>query len=214
MTLFIFGTGGHAKVIADIVEKQNAFKTVAFIDEKNTVKSLSGYPVILQKDLAQDTEGFAIVAIGDNFTRKIVAEKIIKSFPHLRFTKAIHPTAQIASNVHIGAGTVVMANATINPDSNIEEHCIVNTSSSLDHDCKMESYSSVAPGVITGGNVSIGTMSAIGIGSIISHGKSIAKNTVIGAGSLVIQDIPEKVVAYGSPAKVVRTRAENEPYLN
>jgi galactoside O-acetyltransferase len=33
---------------------------------------------------------------------------------------------------------------------------------------------------------------------------SIGENSVVGAGSVVLKDIPANVVAFGSPAKVVR----------
>jgi acetyltransferase-like isoleucine patch superfamily enzyme len=42
------------------------------------------------------------------------------------------------------------------------------------------------------------------MGALVVDGVSIKKNSVIGAGSLVTKDIPEGVVAYGSPAKIVR----------
>lgn len=44
----------------------------------------------------------------------------------------------------------------------------------------------------------------IGAGSIILPGVTIGENSVIGAGSLVTKDIPENVLAYGSPCKVVK----------
>ena len=36
-------------------------------------------------------------------------------------------------------------------------------------------------------------------------GISIGKNSIIGAGSLVTKDIPANVVAYGFPAKVIKS---------
>lgn len=45
----------------------------------------------------------------------------------------------------------------------------------------------------------------IGAGSIILPGVTIGENTVIGAGSLVTKNIPTNVLAYGSPAQVMKT---------
>lgn len=44
---------------------------------------------------------------------------------------------------------------------------------------------------------------SIGGGSIIL-GVTIGKNSLIGAGSVVTKDIPDNVLAYGNPAKVIR----------
>ena len=54
--------------------------------------------------------------------------------------------------------------------------------------------------------VSISDDCDIGIGSIILPGVTIGRGVQIGAGSVVTSSIPDYSVAYGSPAKVTRTR--------
>lgn len=44
----------------------------------------------------------------------------------------------------------------------------------------------------------------LGAGTIVLPGMTIGDNSVIGAGSLVTKDIPTNIVAFGSPAKVIR----------
>ena len=39
------------------------------------------------------------------------------------------------------------------------------------------------------------------------------KNSVVGAGSLVTKDLPDNVLAYGNPAKIIRPREEGENFL-
>ncbi len=52
--------------------------------------------------------------------------------------------------------------------------------------------------------VVIGDHVWIGGGVIILPGVTIGNNVVIGAGSVVTKDIPDNVIAYGNPCKVVR----------
>ena len=52
--------------------------------------------------------------------------------------------------------------------------------------------------------VTIGDNVWIGGGVIIMPGVSIGNNVVIGAGSVVTEDIPDDVIAYGSPCRVER----------
>jgi acetyltransferase-like isoleucine patch superfamily enzyme len=106
-----------------------------------------------------------------------------------------------------------MAGVSINPCSSIGRFCILNTNSSLDHDSILEDFSSLAPGATTGGNCRIGQYSAVGIGAVVIHGIDVGEHTVIGAGSLVMRSMESFVVAYGSPARVIRHRKQEEKYL-
>ena len=72
---------------------------------------------------------------------------------------------------------------------------------------------SIAPGATLGGNVRVGGGSAISLGVGVIHGITIGEDTVIGAGAVVVRDMPPGVVAYGVPARVIRTRARGERYL-
>ena len=54
------------------------------------------------------------------------------------------------------------------------------------------------------GEVILKRNSKLGSHSTILPGVTIGKNSIIGAHSLVISDIPDNVLAYGIPAKVIR----------
>ena len=58
--------------------------------------------------------------------------------------------------------------------------------------------------------VKIGNGCWIGGGVIILPGITIGDGTVIGAGSVVTKDIPDNVVAFGSPCKVYREINERD----
>lgn len=47
----------------------------------------------------------------------------------------------------------------------------------------------------------------IGVGSAVLKGVSIGAGSVIGARSVVTKDIPESVIAVGSPARVVKEKS-------
>lgn len=44
----------------------------------------------------------------------------------------------------------------------------------------------------------------IGGGAIIMPGVTIGNNVVIGAGSVVTKNIPDDVIVYGNPCRVIR----------
>lgn len=203
----------------DIIEKEAAYRIVGLIDAfKKAGESSYDYPVLgKEEDLPSlvkkhDLHG-CFIAIGDNWKRHLVKQKISKIAPNLNYVSAVHPSAQIARNVNIGIGTAVMAGVIINGDSKAGRFCILNSNASLDHDCLMEDYSSLAPNATVGGSVTVGAFSAVSLGANVIHGRRIGKHTVVGAGSLVIHDMPDNSVALGSPAEVIRQRKEGDEYL-
>ena len=58
----------------------------------------------------------------------------------------------------------------------------------------------------TKGGISIGDDVWLGFGVIVLDGVRIGKGAVIGAGAVVTRDIPDGAIAFGVPARVVRTR--------
>lgn len=53
------------------------------------------------------------------------------------------------------------------------------------------------------GEITIGDNVFIGAGTILLYGAHIGSNVVIGAGSIVVKDIPDNVVAVGSPCRPI-----------
>lgn len=218
-SVVVIGASGHAKVVIDILEKAGKYQIHGLVDAYKPVGGFQfGYEILGTEEYLpalvenRNVSG-GIIAIGDNWKRHLMTEKIRSLVPDFKFISAVHPSAVVARGVTIGEGTVLMAGAIVNSDSRIGNFCILNTNSSLDHDCLMEDYASLAPGVTTGGNVSIGGFTAISLGCSIAHGVIIGEHTVLGAGALALENIPGHCVAYGIPAKIIRERGEGERYL-
>jgi len=55
------------------------------------------------------------------------------------------------------------------------------------------------------GQVTLKENAKLGSHSTVLPGVTIGKNSIVGAHSLVIEDIPDNVIAFGVPAKVVRS---------
>lgn len=209
----IFGTGGHAKVIYDILSIQKVYRVVSFISLNEVINQFKSIPHISQRDFERSGFEAGIVAVGDNFARNQVVNFIKSVKPNFEFITAVHHSSTIAADVTIGSGTVVMAGAVINSDSKIGSHVIINTASTVDHDCDIGQFSSIAPGCTLGGNVSVSEFTAVSLGSKIIHGIQIGSHTVIGAGSVVVNDIDNLKIAYGNPCRIVRSRNVGEKYL-
>lgn len=201
--LLIIGASGHGKVVADIAIKMENWKSIAFLDDDESIKSCMGLDIIGKTTDALkfiDKADF-FVAIGNNATREKIQEKLIIAGSSL--VKLIHPSAIIGFKVEIGIGTVVMAGVVINSSSSIGKGCIINTCCSLDHDNVIEDYVHISPGVHTAGMVKIGKATWLGIGSIVINNLSIISGCKVGAGAVVVKNITEKGTYVGVPAKKV-----------
>lgn len=202
--IFVFGASGHAKVVIDIIEKQNLYEIAFLVDDDLSLKGQEffGYPVIGGKEdlLAQTgAPSKSLVAIGSNSARGAVAAWLVKH--HYNLVSAIHPSAQIGRDVSVGSGSVVMANVTINSATSIGKNAIVNTRASVDHDCKIGNNSHIAPGATLCGTVAVGDGSFVAAGATVIPDLIIGKNVTVGAGAVVIQDVTDGVTVVGNPAK-------------
>jgi sugar O-acyltransferase (sialic acid O-acetyltransferase NeuD family) len=217
--ILIVGASGSGKVVIDIVRSEGKYNVAGFIDSKKGIgETVLGVPVlgdetVLSDMVEQHDISGLIVAIGDNFQRSIVSQRIAAFEPKLTFCSAVHARATIADDVVMGEGVVVMAGAVVNPGCHIGSFCLLNTGSILDHDSLMCDYSSLAPGTKVGGGCKIGEYSVLGIGSCMAHKLEVGKHTVIGAGANVVKSLGSNAVCYGSPARKVRSRVEGEEYL-
>ncbi|MBY0508260.1 MAG: acetyltransferase [Bryobacteraceae bacterium] len=206
-------------MVLDILHRAGSFEIVGLLDNYKPLGSTCGAHVVIGRlgelpQLAREHENLGmVVAIGDNWVRGRVVSEIRATFPAIQFVRAIHPSAQIAMDACVGDGAVIMAGAVVNPGASVGEFCIVNTRASLDHDSVMSEYSSLGPAATTGGGVRLGSYSNIGIGATVVQEIVVGEHTVIGAGAVVLHSLPDRVVAYGVPARVIRPRVVGERYL-
>jgi sugar O-acyltransferase (sialic acid O-acetyltransferase NeuD family) len=217
--IVIFGASGHAKVIIDSIEKCELYNIVGLIDSYKDIKySIFEYSILgTENEIVALSKEYnfsaGIIAIGDNWTRKLIHEKIIRYLPEFEFINAIHPSAILGKNVEIGIGNAIMAGVIINSDSKVGNFCILNTNASLGHDGTLGDYSSLASRTTLGGTVSVGTCTAISLGANVLQAVHIGDYAIIGAGSLINKDVEDFTLVYGVPGKKIRTIQEGEKYL-
>jgi len=217
--LVVVGTGGHARSVLDVIRCAGCCDVLGLLDSfRPRGDAALGLKVLgSEKDLPElcrATGGLrGLIAVGDNNGRRSVAARIRALVPGFEFMACVHPGATVAEDVVIGAGSVVMPGAVLVSGCRLGEGCIVNTAAVLDHEGRMGDYASLAPGAVCGGNVTLGGGTAVGLGARIVHRVTVGSDTVVGAGALVLDNLPDRVVAYGLPARVIRPREPGDSYL-
>jgi UDP-N-acetylbacillosamine N-acetyltransferase len=208
-TIAVWGAGGHALVVADIIRLGGEYEIVGFLDDERPDRK--GLPFCGSRILGGREQlvslkrygvQFIALAFGDDFARLRLAARLDSW--GFKQPSLVHPGAIVAQGLSLGAGAIIAAGAIVNPQTCIGRQVIVNTAASVDHGCLINDGAHIGPGVRLGGGVHIGRRAHIGIGAIVSDHLCIGDDTIIGAGAVVLRDIPGQVVAYGVPARVIR----------
>jgi len=206
--IFVYGAGGHAKVVIDIIEKQSKYSIAYLFDDDIALKGkqIYGYSVAGDKSDLQEiykTTGVSrgIVAIGNNLTRLKIAAWLEES--GFSLINAVHPSSILGRGVIIGKGTVVMAGTVVNSDTSIGVNAIINTKASIDHDCVLGEGVHMAPGSTLCGEVKIGSCTFVGAGATVIPCCTIGSDVTVGAGAVIVRDVPNGVTVVGVPARII-----------
>ncbi|PPA69235.1 acetyltransferase [Jeotgalibacillus proteolyticus] len=205
MKLIIVGNGGHSQVVQDLILELNDHTIIAVLDDQ----ILEGYKLnnilyesTLKLPVLYQDEVQVVIAVGDNSTRKKLAEKF--NLPPEAYATLVHPSAFVSKQAVLGHGTVVMANAVINAGSLAGNHVIINSGAIVEHECKLEHYVHLSPNATLTGNVSLKEGVHIGAGATLIPKVTVGEWSVAGAGAVVTKSIPSFQTAVGCPARLTR----------
>jgi sugar O-acyltransferase (sialic acid O-acetyltransferase NeuD family) len=207
--IVIWGAGGHARVVATIARQTGTYEVAGFLDDISPARhgqTFCGACVLGGADqldsLAADGVPAVALAFGDSPARLRCAEVVRAR--GLRLVTLVHPIAVVAPDVRVGEGTIINAGVIIDPAVTIGSCAIIGAAATIAHDCMLADGVRVSSGTNLGGGVTLGRCVMIGTGSVVRSHVRIGAGTVVGAGAVVVDDLPEGVVAFGVPARVVR----------
>lgn len=212
-SLVIIGAGGHGRAVFDVAHSAG-IQVEAFVDGQLAGQKVFGVNVVAEvSNIAwlQNTKYF--VAIGDNSLREKVVEKTRFELPNAIEATLVHETAYVSPFSVVEPGCVIMAKAFVGPNCQIEAGCILNTGSQIDHDGHMQAFSSLGPNACLGGTVKLGRRSIVAIGATVRHGLRIGNDSLLAAQAYLHQNMPDRVIYKGIPAKYRGMREIGDIYL-
>ncbi len=135
----------------------------------------------------------------------------------------------IGDGCYVGRGTILSCkdgDITLGDEANLSTWCNISSNSSIRIGKKTlmgphsnifattHNFDDVSVPILDQGwssaGVVVGDDCWLGSGVSVVDGVTVGNHTVVGSGSVVVKDLPEKVVAVGAPAKVVRERGKPE----
>lgn len=209
--IVIVGAGGFGREVQWLIERINSkekeWEILGYIDDNLSTKEvINGYPILGKLDWFQKQERKlnVVCAIGSPLIRKEVLSKL-QNYSEIEYPNLIDPSIEFFERVSIGIGNIICANNLLTVDIILKDFNIINLDCTIGHDVEINSYVTLYPGANISGNVVLEDGVEIGTGACIIQGKKIGRNTIVGAGAVVINNLPEKCVAVGNPAKVIKS---------
>ena len=211
----IFGIGNYLSDIFDLIHAaggrvDSIYQNIPEVVRDRTLSLAErlaylpyGVEVFPSLDRFEPREGCKYV-LGCTVVEKHALVGEVKRRFGVWFSPLVHPEAFLGSNVRVGEGVTIAPRVTIAPNTVLEDFVFVNRMVSIGHDARIGKYSRLGPGAVLAAFCRIGEKTSVNMGALIVDRVRVGSGSVIGAGSLVTADIPDNVVAYGSPARVVR----------
>lgn len=207
--IIILGSGGHARVLLEILKNQ-------------------GYPILGMTDICADKWGSKIVDIpilGDDSSifeydpqsvilvnglgstqQASIRSNVFNSFfqNNYAFLSLAHITAYKSMSAVLGYGTQLLAGSIVANQARLGNNVLVNTRAIVEHDCIIGDHCHLATGSIVCGQTVVGEGVHIGAGATVIQSLLVGKHSTIAAGAVVVKDVPPNVLVAGIPAEIIR----------
>lgn len=154
---------------------------------------------------SKDYDSYFVGSIGK--ARQTIVDFFDKNFniKAEQYTSLIHLSSVCAQTVVYGVGFHMSPLSVIAPYASLGDFVVINRNVSVGHHTVLGDFVTLNPGVNVAGCCNIGSGVTIGAGATILDSITIGADSIIGAGSVVTKSLPENVVAYGAPARIIRT---------
>lgn len=174
------------------------YQPIGFIDDNlHALDQHKGYPPIIGTVDSAPLTAPILCGIGQNPIR-IRCVHALKA-RGATFTSCIHPQAVIL-NAQLGEGAVVGPFAYIGADSIIGDFLFLQMHGLIGHDVRIGHFLRMDVGSFAGGYVTMGDNVTLYTHAKVMPSKTVGNNVTIGAGSLLLNNLPDDVTVFGTPA--------------
>ena len=221
MRLGIFGAGGATRAVLPMLRDclvvldgvsdepvRSSSWNFCLIETHPHARRIGQYPIIDEVEFFQsdDQPHPCCIVLGSSNDRKKVADRI--SFAHRPTFSLFSSSSCIETDLPIGKGAVICANAYVSVNVRIGISFFMNLGAILEHDCHVGNFVTFSPGVICCGNVHIDDEVFVGAGATIINGTSdeplrIGRGSRIGAGAVVTNSVGPGQTVVGNPARLL-----------
>ena len=185
--IILVGFGGHAKSVADCIERQEKYRIIGYTDIEDNKSSYTylGKDAVLEEYYKKGIRNAAI-SIGylgmGNVRKKIYL--ILKGIG-FKLPVIIDPSAVKSKTARIEEGSFIGKGAIVNAESKIGKAAIINTKALVEHECEVGDFAHVAVAAILCGQVRVGNFAFIGANATVIQCRDIQEGQIVPAGIVV-----------------------------
>lgn len=205
--LHIFGTGGHARDLAELASACGYVPVLVARSASEAEGCAADDRIVVEGEGLFREALIAAIGIGDNAARERTATKLAgkATFPNL-----VHPEATLGRGLRERlervVGTMIFAGVRTTGNVRIGSFCTVNLNASISHDGMLEDFVNLSPGAVIAGNVIVGRGAWIGAGAVVNQGtddapRLIGSGAMVGSGAVVVADCDANSTYVGVPAR-------------
>jgi acetyltransferase EpsM len=198
--ILIYGGGGHAKMVIDLLRALGSYRIVGIVDDgRPPGEMICGVPVLggagSLSGAAAEGIRLAVNAVG-GIGSIGVRIKIFRRLAEAGFAcpALVHPTAYLDGTARLSPGAQVFVHAYVGSEAQIGYGCIVNTGAIVSHDCRLGDFVNISPGAILAGDVEVGSGALVGMGATVNLGVKIGAGARIGNSATVKNHVPAGAV--------------------
>ena len=193
--IFIYGAGGHAKVIISMLRLLD-WEIVGMVDDNVPAGTIvSGVKVLGSADLLSDlrAQGIcnAVNSIGGigNYTIRWNVFQRLRELDFY-FPTFVHPAAFVEDSAVLADGVQILAQSYVSAGCSIGFGSLINSGVIISHDTEAGVCVNMSPGALVGGNVKVADYAQIGMGAAVNLGVRIGSAAIIGNSAVVKSDVP------------------------
>jgi acetyltransferase EpsM len=198
--LVLYGGGGHAKTLIDLVRAAGTHHIVGIVDDGLQAGSLvMGLPVLggaeALAELARQGVRLAVNGVG-GINHVEVRLKVFETLQQagFAFPVLVHPTACVEPSATMAAGVQVLAKSYVSTLAQVGFGSVINAGVVVSHDCVLGQVVNLSPGALLAGGVRVGDHAQIGMGVTINVNLTIGHSARVGNGATVKADVPPGAV--------------------
>ena len=210
---YIYGAGGFGAETIDILSEMlshnnSAIHECEFLVDEPDEKLKFGFQVT---DFREAVAGSHVtIAVGEPSLRKKLYNKAQGA--GLILSSVVSPKAHVSDLCNIGNGAIIAPFCSVQATASVGINVALNTASIIGHDAEVGDGCVISSMANLGGSVKLGAGSFCGMGALIKEGVIVGKSSIIGMGSVLYNDVPDNVIALGSPARVVRKNERQQVF--
>lgn len=194
--LFIYGGGGFAHILADLLKQTCTYRLKGIVDMKYPELKEAAGTAVIGDDSCLDMllkQGINKTINAVDFPYRSQVYEKLKAYG-FELPNFVHRTAFIEPTVTMGEGNLIFAGAMVGSEAVIGNDCVINAGAVVNHECIISDNCHIASGAVLAGCVTVGENTLIGQGCTIYQRVRIGKNVVIQNGCHIFKNVPDGTV--------------------